>query len=64
MDSTYYFELRLDNGFHHGKSNPAGGHKLYMSKSLNKSQLEKQKVLAFLDQADSEVPRNPGLNTE
>lgn len=31
---------------------------------MNKSQLEKQKVLAFLDQADAEVPRNPGLNTE
>jgi small subunit ribosomal protein S1 len=35
-----------------------------MSKSLNKSQSEKQKVLAFLDQADLEVPGNPGLNNE
>ena len=32
-----------------------------MSKQLNKAQLEKQKVLAFLDQADREVPSNPGL---
>lgn len=35
-----------------------------MSKNLNKSQLEKQKVLAFLDQADNEVPSNPGLQFE
>lgn len=35
-----------------------------MSKQLNKSQLEKQKVLAFLDQADKEVPANPGLHAE
>ena len=34
---------------------------MYMSKQLNKAQLEKQKVLAFLDQADREVPSNPGL---
>lgn len=35
-----------------------------MSKQLNKAQSEKQKVLAFLDQADTQVPRNPGLVTE
>jgi small subunit ribosomal protein S1 len=35
-----------------------------MSKTLNKSQLEKQKVLAFLDQADHEVPSNPGIHSE
>ena len=35
-----------------------------MSKTLNKSQSEKQKVLAFLDLADQEVPENPGLNNE
>jgi small subunit ribosomal protein S1 len=35
-----------------------------MSKTLNKSQLEKQKVLAFLDQADGEVPSNPGIHSE
>jgi small subunit ribosomal protein S1 len=35
-----------------------------MSKTLNKSQSEKLKVLAFLDQADHEVPENPGLNNE
>ncbi|PIS12063.1 MAG: 30S ribosomal protein S1 [Bdellovibrio sp. CG10_big_fil_rev_8_21_14_0_10_47_8] len=35
-----------------------------MSKSLNKAQLEKQKVLAFLDQADKEVSANPGLYNE
>ncbi|MFN7453613.1 MAG: 30S ribosomal protein S1 [Pseudobdellovibrionaceae bacterium] len=35
-----------------------------MSKSLNKAQLEKQKVLAFLDQADKDVPANPGLDAE
>lgn len=33
-----------------------------MSKTLNKAQLEKQKVLAFLDQADNEVPANPGMD--
>lgn len=37
---------------------------MYMSKTLNKSQLEKQKVLAFLDQADHEVPSNPGIHSE
>ncbi len=31
-----------------------------MSKILNKAQSEKQKVLAFLDQADKEIPDNPG----
>lgn len=35
-----------------------------MSKQLNKAQAEKQKVLAFLDQADTQVPRNPGLTNE
>jgi small subunit ribosomal protein S1 len=35
-----------------------------MTKNLNKAQLEKQKVLAFLDQADKEVQSNPGLNNE
>ncbi len=44
--------------------NSAGGTRLYMSKNLNKAQLEKQKVLAFLDQADNEVPANPGLPSE
>ena len=34
---------------------------MYMSKNLNKAQLEKQKVLAFLEQADGDVPSNPGL---
>lgn len=33
-----------------------------MSKSPTKAQLERQKVLAFLDQADLEVPANPGLD--
>ncbi len=33
-----------------------------MSKTLNKAELEKQKVLAFLDNADSEVPANPGAH--
>lgn len=31
-----------------------------MSNQQSKAQLERQKVLAFLDQADSEVPSNPG----
>jgi small subunit ribosomal protein S1 len=44
--------------------NSAGGTRLYMSKNLSKAQLEKQKVLAFLDQADNEVPANPGLPSE
>ncbi len=48
--------------------NPPGGIRLYMSKNetkgLNKAQLEKQKVLAFLEQADNDVPRNPGLLNE
>ena len=35
-----------------------------MSKNMNKAQLEKQKVLAFLDQADKDVASNPGLNNE
>ncbi|MEZ0391166.1 MAG: 30S ribosomal protein S1, partial [Pseudobdellovibrionaceae bacterium] len=35
-----------------------------MSKHLNKAQLEKQKVLAFLDSADKDVVANPGLNNE
>lgn len=35
-----------------------------MSKQLNKSQQEKQKVLAMLDLADKEVPANPGLTGE
>jgi small subunit ribosomal protein S1 len=35
-----------------------------MTKTLNKAQLEKQKVLAFLDQADSDVQANPGINNE
>ena len=33
-----------------------------MSKTPTKAQLERQKVLAFLDQADKEVPANPGLD--
>ncbi|GIL18781.1 MAG: 30S ribosomal protein S1 [Oligoflexia bacterium] len=37
---------------------------MYMSKQLNKSQQEKQKVLAMLDLADKEVPANPGLTGE
>lgn len=32
-----------------------------MGKNLNKSALEKQKVLAFLDAEDSKVPENPGI---
>jgi small subunit ribosomal protein S1 len=35
-----------------------------MSKQMSKAQLEKQKVLAMLDQADHEVPANPGLQNE
>jgi small subunit ribosomal protein S1 len=31
-----------------------------MTKTLNKAQSEKQKVLAFLDEADEQVPHNPG----
>lgn len=34
-----------------------------MSKQLNKAAQEKLKVLAFLDQADSEVPANPSADT-
>lgn len=34
-----------------------------MTKQLNKAELEKQKVLAFLDAEDSKVPANPGLLT-
>ncbi len=37
---------------------------IYMTKNLNKAELEKQKVLAFLDAEDSKVPANPGLNVE
>jgi small subunit ribosomal protein S1 len=37
---------------------------LYMTKTLNRSQQEKLKVLAFLDSADADVPSNPGLNNE
>ena len=33
-----------------------------MSKQMNKAQLEKQKVLAMLDQADKDVPANPGID--
>lgn len=35
-----------------------------MSKNLSKQQIEKQKVLAMLDQGDKDVPRNPGLDEE
>jgi small subunit ribosomal protein S1 len=35
-----------------------------MTKSMNKAQLEAQKVLAFLDSADKDVASNPGLNNE
>jgi small subunit ribosomal protein S1 len=35
-----------------------------MTKTLNRSQQEKMKVLAFLDSADQDVPSNPGLNNE
>ncbi|MEK2644639.1 30S ribosomal protein S1 [Bdellovibrio sp. BCCA] len=34
-----------------------------MTKQLNKAELEKQKVLAFLDAEDAKVPANPGLLT-
>lgn len=34
-----------------------------MSKTLSKAELEKQKVLALLDQGDAEVPANPGFET-
>ncbi|MGZ3773992.1 MAG: 30S ribosomal protein S1 [Pseudobdellovibrionaceae bacterium] len=34
-----------------------------MTKQLNKAELERQKVLAFLDAEDSKVPANPGLLT-
>ncbi len=37
---------------------------MYMTKTLNRSQQEKLKVLAFLDSADADVPSNPGLNNE
>jgi small subunit ribosomal protein S1 len=32
-----------------------------MGKNLNKAELEKQKVLAFLDNEDDQVPENPGI---
>lgn len=32
-----------------------------MGKNLNKAELEKQKVLAFLDNEDAQVPENPGI---
>lgn len=32
-----------------------------MTKQLNKAELEKQKVLAFLDAEDSKIPANPGI---
>ncbi|WP_374078579.1 30S ribosomal protein S1 [Bdellovibrio bacteriovorus] len=32
-----------------------------MTKQLNKAELEKQKVLAFLDAEDAKVPANPGI---
>lgn len=35
-----------------------------MAKNLNKAALEKQKVLAFLDAEDSNIPANPGMNNE
>ncbi len=35
-----------------------------MAKNLNKAELEKQKVLAFLDAEDSKIPANPGMNNE
>ena len=35
-----------------------------MSKQQSKAQLERQKVLAMLDQADSSVPANPGTQNE
>ncbi|MBX2993980.1 MAG: 30S ribosomal protein S1 [Bdellovibrionaceae bacterium] len=35
-----------------------------MSNQQSKAQLERQKVLAFLDQADKDVPANPGTNNE
>ncbi len=35
--------------------------KINMTKQLNKAELEKQKVLAFLDAEDSTVPSNPGI---
>ncbi|UOF02777.1 30S ribosomal protein S1 [Bdellovibrio reynosensis] len=34
-----------------------------MTKQLNKAELEKQKVLAFLDAEDAKVPANPGILT-
>lgn len=35
-----------------------------MGQTMNKSQQERQKVLAFLDAEDSNVPANPGLNNQ
>ncbi|MEK6773891.1 MAG: 30S ribosomal protein S1 [Bdellovibrionota bacterium] len=35
-----------------------------MAKNLNKAALEKQKVLAFLDAEDMNIPANPGMNNE
>lgn len=35
-----------------------------LTKALNKAQIEKQKVLAFLEQADGDVPSNPGIFSE
>jgi small subunit ribosomal protein S1 len=35
-----------------------------MTKTLNKAQSEKQKVLAFLDEADDQVPHNPGTENQ
>jgi small subunit ribosomal protein S1 len=37
---------------------------ILMTKNLNKAELEKQKVLAFLDAEDLKVPANPGLTVE
>ncbi|PWU12785.1 MAG: 30S ribosomal protein S1 [Bdellovibrio sp.] len=35
-----------------------------MTRQPSKAELEKQKVLAFLDQADKDVPANPGLESK
>ena len=35
-----------------------------MNKTLNKSEKEKQSVLAMLDAEDAKIPANPGLNTQ
>lgn len=43
---------------------PQEVHIQVMGKTLNKTQQERQKVLAFLDAEDAKIPANPGLNNE